>query len=57
MGRARFVRNVGEISMEPNGSLSVDFHGRKISVAEAESIQRNIEGRKEEFVDYSVLDE
>lgn len=57
MGRTRFVRNVGEISMEPNGSLSVDFHGRKISVAEAESIQRNIEGRKEEFVDYSVLDE
>ena len=57
MGRTRFVRNVGEISMNPNGSLSVDFHGRKISVAEAEHIQHNIEGRKEEFVDYSVLDE
>ena len=57
MGRTRFVRKVGEISMEPNGSVIVNYFGRKVSLAEAEEIQRNIEGRQEEFVDYSVLDE
>jgi hypothetical protein len=57
MGRTRFVRKVGEISMEPNGSVTVNYFGRKVSLAEAEEIQRNIEGRQEEFVDYSVLDE
>lgn len=43
--------------MEPNGSVTVNYFGKKVSLAEAEEIQRNIEGRQEEFVDYSVLDE
>jgi hypothetical protein len=57
MGRTRFIKNVGTINVESNGSLSVDYNGIKISVAEAEKLRRKIEGKSEEFVDYSVLDE
>ena len=42
MGRTRYVKNVGEVFIEADGSLSVDFAGKRISMLEAEKINKKI---------------